>query len=303
MKIDRISLLDTFARVIETRSLSNVARDLGLSQSTVSRRISELESGLGVRLLNRNTRGMMPTRDGQIFYEYASDIVRIADEAAAQISGDESGLGGLVRIGTPASFANSFLIPLLPEILGSWPRIGVDLCYTEGGPDILGDGLDIAVSIGDVADQSFIKRKVGVTRWILVASKSYLDQAGRPKDPCQLIEHQCIGNNTLPSPNEWTFSRMPGLEAGPVLISGRISANSLEAAFQAAQAGLGIASVPTWFFRDLKKPKHVEQVLANCELQASDIQLLFPSRKLPGRTRAMLDFLADRLLEDNQLNP
>lgn len=303
MKIERISLLDTYTRIVESRSLSSVARELGISQSTVSRRLGELESGLGVRLLNRNTRGMVPTRDGQVFYEYAREIVTIADKAAQEISGDETGCGGLVRVGTSASFGQAFLAPVVREILDRWPLISIDFRYLDGVPDIYRHGLDIAIWTGPVADQSLIKKKIGVTDWLLVASSEYLDRAGRPTDPEQLGIHECIRNTESPYSDEWRF-RYPGeLSARTFKVGGKIAVNTVEASLTAVKAGLGIAPIPSWKFGSNSLPEGIEKVMERYSMPQTDIQLLFASRELPARIRAVLDYLAERLQGLNDASP
>jgi DNA-binding transcriptional LysR family regulator len=289
--MDLLAGMRLFHRVADTGGFSVVAREMGMTQPTVSRTIAALEAHLGARLLHRSSRAVTLTDDGRQFY----DLARRALEAAAEA---ESGVGrrrglpaGRLRLGCPVAFGRLHIAPRMAAFLERYPDVEVELIMNDGFADLVGEGLDMAVRVGDLVDPSLIARRIGTTRRVTVASHTYLARRGTPLAPADLVGHDCIIYTRLATGHRWFFEG----SGGPIAVDvrGRFSADNSEAVREAVLAGNGIAVVPVWLFPGEHELERVGILLRDFEPKRLPIHAVWSSRRnLAAKVRAMVTFLA-----------
>jgi DNA-binding transcriptional LysR family regulator len=290
----------TFARVVETGSFTAVAQEQGSTQPTVSRQVSALEAHLGVRLLQRTTRALALTDEGRAYYAHAQAMIEAAD-AAAQSVRAEGEVAGLLRVAAPLAFARLHLMPRLGRFLAAHPRLSTDWVLGDRPVDLVEEGVDLAIRIGNVTDQTLIARRIGEMRRIAVASPAYFAAHGRPQHPADLARFDCIVYTGLATGDEWHFT---GPDGAPirVRVSGRVRVSASEGMRAAVLEGLGLAICPTWLFTDEVETGRLSRVLTDYEPAPMPIQAVYPSRRLiPPRVRAFTDFLAAEFRADPRL--
>jgi DNA-binding transcriptional LysR family regulator len=288
--MDLLAALKSFVRLAETGSFSAVARDAGATQPAISRQISALEEHLGARLVQRSTRSLRLTEDGQDLLVHARHILDAVAEAEAAVGRQRTAPAGLVRLGAPTVFGRLYLAPQLGRLLALYPELAVELALSDDVSDLVQEGLDLALRIGEIADGSLVARRVGSFTVAVLAAPDYLAANGEPRRPEDLSAHECILFTRTQEPNTWRFAG----PAGPLAVEvhGRLRVNSIEAAVAAAVAGAGIALLPTWLIRDELASGALQRILKDAQASRRPISLVYPSRRfLAPRTRAVIDFL------------
>jgi len=288
----------TFARVVDSGNFSEAARQLGSTPSTVSRQIKRLEEALGTRLLERSTRSIRVTDSGAQVYGYCRDIVGAASGAvdvAGQVVGEPR---GKVSVSAPIAFARSVIHPLIPEFLRTWPDVDVRLVFADHEVDPLRDDVDIVIRLTRSPPLGLAARRLGTAKWLLCASRAYLDAHGTPVEPRDLARHECLYLGETVDDNRWHFRR--GTQTQSLEVRGRYTANDVSARLDAALLGFGIASLPDFAAAQTLAQGDLVQVLADWEFEARSymgpVWLLYPpNRFLPSRVRALIDYLASRL--------
>ncbi len=299
--LDRLALMQTFLRVVEAGSFSAVATELDTSQPTVSRQVAALEAYLGARLLTRTTRALTLTQEGQDFYDYAKRAVDAVIEAEDAVRLRRARVTGLLRLACPVVFGRLHVAPRLARFLNRYPEVSVELIMNDGFTDLVEEGIDLAIRVGEIADPALVARRVGITRRLTAASPDYLAAKGEPAHPLELSLHDCIVYTRLATGNEWIF----GSKERPVAVTvgGRYRANNSEGVREGIISGLGIGVVPNWILRD-----EIERGLAKIILRAFEpvplpIHAVYPSRRfVPAKVRAMIDYLAHEFALDPQLS-
>ena len=236
--IDHASELAAFVRVVDAKGFSAAAQGLGLTPSAVSKLVTRLEARLGVRLLQRTTRALHLTTDGELLYGAARRIVADMESLEQQIAGQSSTAQGPLRVTTSLAFATHQLAPLIGEFLEHHPLVQLDLLPTDRVVDIVDEGIDVAIRIGRLADSSFMARKIGEDKRLICAAPSYLARHGTPKRPDDLLRHSCIVSRERPYLNRWQFK-----VEGSMLeldVNGRIAGGDGELQLRLALQGLGI---------------------------------------------------------------
>lgn len=288
---DRLFALRLFVRVARGGSFSVAGRELGMSQPSVSRIVSGLETEVGAALLTRTTRAVTLTEAGADYLARIEPILAALDEAdhAARGSGE---LRGLLRVGVAASFAMRQIIPRLPGFMDRHPGLRVEMTMTDQRQNLVVEGVDVALRFGTLADSSATARKIGVSHRMLVASPAYLERAGVPATPAELPSHSIIvGPAALAG---FTFQR-EGREAS-VHLKGRLVVNVNEAAATAAIAGLGIACLGRWGCREEVAQGTLVQILPDWSLGPMDVNAVFAAgRAAKPAARAFADYLARNL--------
>lgn len=229
--------LKTFVAVADAGGMTEAARRLGLSKSIVSRRLLRLEHTLGVQLLSRTTRGAAPTEAGATFREYAARALAELDAARDALSPDGD-LRGLLRVAAPLSYGPTHLAPVLAELAARYPRLQMQVSYSDQLVDLVGERYDAAVRIGSLPDSSLVARRIAPVRVYVVASPAYIEKHGAPETIEQLAEHEAL----LQSAAAWHLT-----DRGKVVSvqpRGRFRADNGLALTAAALAGLGIALLP-----------------------------------------------------------
>src|SRR5579859_3710901 len=287
---DRLQELQVFVRAAESGSFSRAARELSLSQPSVSRIIGELEARLGVKLLLRTTRRITLTDAGALFLDRAREILAEIEDAEDAARGLDS-LRGTIRLAIPVVYGTREIIPRLPRFLTMHPLLRVELQVVDARQDLVAEGADVAIRLGDLDDSAFGARKLVVLPTMLVASPAYLAARGTPKTPADLASHDCIFGPGNFGRDSWSFNRN-GTEMS-VDVRGRISTNSGPGLFASVMAGLGIAMVSTVMAGSELKAGTLVQLLRGYKLPSVDVHAVFPGGPRPSaKVRALVDYLA-----------
>lgn len=293
----------TFVRSVETGSFTQVAREQGQSQPTVSRQIGTLEDHLGVRLMQRTTRALTLTEEGRAYYAHARALLDAAEQAALAVRPGAALVSGLLRIAAPLAFARLHLMPRLGAFLTAHPDLRTDWILGDRPVDLVEEGVDVAIRIGAVTDQSLIARRIGRTRRLTLAAPDYLARRGRPRAPADLHRHDCIVYTGLATRDEWRFSDAGGAPVS-VRVSGRVQVSASEGMRTAVLEGLGIAVCPTWLFSGEIEEGLLVPLLADFEPAPLPIQAVMPSRRMvTPRVRAFVDYVAEEFRRDPRLAP
>lgn len=292
---NRAGEMQIFVRVVEAGSFSEAARRLHTAPSTVSKLIARLERRLGVRLLERSTRRLSLTTEGQVYYERSQALLAELDDVERQLSEGGRQAGGIVRVSTSVSFGKRALEPLLPEFWQAYPNVVVDLSLSDEIVDLYLDRTDVAFRVGPLQSSSLIARKVGVSRRVIVGSPAYLERHGVPKTVDDLADHNCLGFNFRRAAPVW-----PLKEGGRIVdrrVHGSLLANNGETVGRMVLAGVGLGRLGDYHVRhDIARGEMVE-VLAGSEIgDSEEIHALYPgAQRMPQRVRAFLDFVVPRL--------
>jgi DNA-binding transcriptional LysR family regulator len=290
---DRLQELAVFIRAAERGSFSQAARELGLSQPSVSRIIHELEARLGVTLLLRTTRRITVTDAGALFLERAREILAGIEDAEDAARGLDS-LRGLIRLAIPVVYGTREIIPLLSKFMAAHPLLRVELSVVDARQDLVAEGADVAIRMGDLDDSVSGARKLATLQQLVVASPTYLAARGTPKTPADLAVHDCIFGPGNFGRETWSFSRN-GAESS-VDVRGRIHTNSAPGALASAMAGLGVAMMSTVMAGPEIRAGTLVPLLRGYQLPTVDVHTVFPAGPRPSaKVRALVDFLAAEL--------
>lgn len=280
-----------FAKVSEAGSLSAAARLLGLTPSAISRQISALEDQLGAQLFNRTTRKIALTDVGRGYLERCRRILADVDEATEAVTSLNATPRGPLRVNMPAVFGRLHIAPALGGFLRRYPEVTLDLEMTDQFIDPLAEAVDVLVRIADLKDSSLIARKLANSRRAIVASPAYWAERGVPKEPRDLVRHNCLLYSYLAAGEYWRLADADGVEQS-IHVSGRMRVNNVSTIRCAALDGLGVAMMPTWFVGEDLNSGRLKSVLDDYVAPAPPIYAMYPpSRHLSPKVRAFVDFL------------
>lgn len=289
-----LSGMSVLAAVVETGSFTRAGEVLGLSASGVSRAVSRLESRIGVRLLERSTRSLHLTGEGNRLYALAAPHLSGIEEAANAVSGAASTVRGTLRVSLNPLFARHVLGPRLAEFTGRHPELEMRMVHLPDWADLISEGVDAAVRFGPQSPSSMSSRLLLTTRVLTVASPAYLKQHGRPKTPAKLAQHDCIQflDPQLGKPFAWEFHR--GREIQPVKTRGRLVMSDGDAMVQACVAGAGIAQVLALVVRPQLARGELIELFPDWPGETYPLHAVRPSRRLPpAAVEAFLDFCGE----------
>ncbi len=293
--MNRVDELQALVSVVEAGGFSKAAARLGVAKSVVSRRLRALESRLGVQLLQRTTRTRSLTGPGRQLYERAVRILADLEEAEQLIADANAALSGRIRLAAPLSFGLHHLDSLLADFMRQHPGIDLDLDLNDRQVDLVEEGFDMAVRIGELSDSTLLARRLGSARLVTCASPAYLKQHGTPQHPDQLRRHVGLQYSNASPGQAWQFAS----PAGEVLVSVpdiRMRANNGDALATAATAGLGVIHTPRFLVEKLLATGKLITVLAGYERPPLGIYAVYPpGRLLPRRIETLTAFLAQRL--------
>lgn len=290
--MDRLAAMTLFKRVVETGSFSASAREAGLSQSSVSKQVAELEALLGTRLLQRTTRKLALTESGADYYAHCRRILADVEEAESSAGALHKVVSGTLRVAAPAAFGRLRLMPHIGDFLLQYPRLRLDVTLSDRLVDLVNAGIDVTVRLGQLADTSLAVRRLGRCTRLIAAASSYLNRRGTPTTLKALAVHDCI---VLTETGEvWRFTGPSGLET--VRVSGQFRTDSTEAMRSALVAGLGVAVVPHWLIAPELADGTLVPLLPKHVPAALDISALYPQTpRVPAKVRAFIDFFSRRL--------
>ena len=297
--MDKLSAIQTFIRVAEAGSFSAVAKELGTSQSSVSKSVAALEKDLGIKLLARTTRSISLTEEGGRYFEQVRRLVAEIQDAEIALKNGEHQLTGVLRIAASVGYGRKVLMPLIDQFLTEHPEVKIDLNLNDGFIDIVEQGIDVAIRIGDLPDSSLLAKRVGTTHRALMASKSYLKRIkntiGEPKIPTDIEQHDCAIYTGLQGRNVWEFSSQDGSTV-KVRVSGNFQSNSSEAIRAAGLSGMGLCYSPTWLFEDEIQSGEIKILLSDWPMRPLPIHAVYPpQRKNSAKVKAFVEHLSHHI--------
>ena len=298
--MDRLTAMRVFVRVAEAGSFSAVARSLGTTQSAVSKQVAALEKRLGLKLLSRTTRALSLTDEGRAYFEATGRLVREIEEAELALQARQGEVLGTLRIGASVGFGRQVLFEQVRAFMAIHPSLRVDLQLNDGFVDVVGEGLDLVIRIGELADSGLLAQRVGTTTRVVLASRSLVERLQHeqrlPQAPADLARHECILYTGLSTRNQWVFDASARGQATAVAVQGRLSSNSSEVVREAVLAGMGIGFVPSWLFAAEQASGEVQCLLPCYVPRPLPIHALYPaSRRHSAKVAAFVAHVRDAL--------
>ena len=285
-----------FSEVITAGSFTQAAENSGHSTSYISKEVNKLEARLGVRLLNRTTRSISLTPEGELYFQQCQQIITTAHEAVSLLSGHQLEPQGTLRISCPVSFGLSRLRPILAKFIALYPKINVELELNDKKIDIVADGYDIAIRASRVQeDSSLISRRILMSRGITLASPDYLAKHGTPQSLQELSQHQTISYSYLKQPGIWTYMTVEG-KSVDIPVNCRFISNSPEMELALCIAGQGITRLPAFNLHDELQTGQLVELFPELPKIEIGVYLIYPSRKhMSSKVRHFIDFVMQEL--------
>jgi LysR family transcriptional regulator, regulator for bpeEF and oprC len=291
--MDKLQAMELFVRVVDTGGIARAAEGLGIPNATATTLIQKLEASLGVKLLNRTTRRVSVTPDGAAYYTRAAGILAEVRDAEEALSQHSSAPRGRVRVDAPTLIARSVIVPALPNFFSQYPGIELALACNERHFDLVAEGIDCALWIGEIDDESLVARRVGFLYFVTCAAPAYIKAHGLPAHPRDLTQHRCI-NHFSPRTGEtveWVFSKAD--ERVQAVFPGHLALEDENSYVSAAEAGLGIAQMPAFVVKESMERGALDLVLGDWFAEPAPLHVVYPqSRHLSRRVRVFVDWLA-----------
>jgi DNA-binding transcriptional LysR family regulator len=289
--MDTFNAIRVFAKVVEQGSFARAAERLDLSTSAVSRLVSQLETHLDARLLNRTTRRLSLTESGEAFFERSVQLLSDLDEAEALVSTGNAEPKGTLKLSCSIAFGIRHLAPAIAVYQARYPQTRFDISLSDHFVDLVEGGFDLAIRIGDLGNPRLIARQIGRTRLIAVAAPAYLQQHGTPTHPQELAGHNCLTYAYAALKDQWTFTDPDGRRI-EVRVAGSIHSNNGEMAVAFAELGIGIGLEPDFLVAAGLASGRLLRILGDFTPPASNIYAVYPSRRnLSTKVRSFVDFL------------
>jgi DNA-binding transcriptional LysR family regulator len=293
--MDRFAGMCVFVKVVEGSSFAAAARQLRMSPAMVSKHIQVIEERLGVRLLSRTTRRVSPTEVGQSYYERCLRILSEFTEAERAAADSNTTPRGLLKISAPFTFGVAHVVPAIAIYLAEHPDVSIEVSLGDRFVDLLDEGFDLAIRVGQLPDSSLIARRLVGTQTLVCASPVYLQQHGAPHSPQDLTRHNCLVYASSASRGEWRFLDRHGATE-VVQVSGRFAADNSDALRILALEGEGIVRVPIYIVDADLAAGRLVRLLTDYEATATPVSAVYPhSRFLSAKVRSFVDFLAAHL--------
>ncbi|MBX5463355.1 MAG: LysR family transcriptional regulator [Steroidobacteraceae bacterium] len=299
--MDRLQAMRTFVEVIERRSLSAAATNLGVSLPTVSRTLRALEQQLGVRLISRTTRGLSETDSGRLYYRRCREILDQIRDADAAVQTHSKAPTGELRVTAPVTFGRHHVAPTVAEFLERYPRISFYLSLSDHCESLAEQRFDVAIRVAMLRSENLAVRRLGYVQRAVVGSAEYFTKHAIPTHPRELSAHNCLHFTHYARADEWNFIEH-GERVG-VRVRGRMRTNNQEALLDAVLAGAGLAILPTWLVQPFIDAGQLRRVLAEFEAPRTPVYAVFPTHGAPpNKVRAFVEFLAARYRERGVLS-
>jgi DNA-binding transcriptional LysR family regulator len=296
-KMDRLTEMEAFSTVVDQGGFTDAARKMGISKSAVSKHVSSLEARLGARLLNRTTRRVSPTEIGLAYYDRARRVLNDAGEADALVTSMQSEPSGLLRISVATDFGVNHLSPVLGEFLQEFPDITVNMVLNNRFVELISEGFDLAVRIGELEDSTLRARKLTETTKRMVGSPEYFKKYGRPEKIDDLNEHKLLHYSNLSNGSVWKLTAPSG-EKRQVRTAGWLSVNDGQSLLNAAISGLGIAYLPSFLYADAMEKGQIQEAIPDLPGETQGIYAVYPpGRFTQPKVRAFIDFIAHSFTE------
>ncbi|VAW62618.1 Transcriptional regulator, LysR family [hydrothermal vent metagenome] len=284
--MDRLGAMRIFVRIVKAGNFSAVARELNTTQPTISKKITRLENELGVKLLRRSSREQELTEAGQVYFQRCQRILDEIDETESIVRHQTIAPQGTLRITAPVDFSHSILAPLLKDFLQLYTDIHVDLILDNREIDLVAEGVDVAIRVGELKDSSLFAKPVAESFFCMVASPEYLKQYGTPSRPEDLIKHNCITYSLL---RVWDIVKNE--KPGTVSVTGNMRCNNGDMILESALIGAGLAILPYWLVYEKLKAGSLKQIMQEAMPDAVPVSTVYLDKKyLPLKVQSFIDF-------------
>jgi DNA-binding transcriptional LysR family regulator len=291
--LDQLAAMRVFVAVADAGSLSAAGRRLGMPLSTVSRHLKALEDELETRLITRTTRRLTLTGPGRTYAATCRQVLDELDDAARSLAGERAEPRGELMLTAPVLFGRLYVLPVVTAFLSANKEVSARLLLVDRIVDLVEEGLDIGVRIGNLPDSSLRATRLGSIRYVACASPGYLADRGEPAAPSELGRHDCISFNTISHPERWGFG---GEKERRVTVSPRLIVNTAEAAIDAAKSGLGITRVLSYQAESALADGSLRQILKEFEPEPIPVNLVHREDRLPqAKVESFIAFAAPRL--------
>ncbi len=298
--MDKPGEMRAFVRSVELAGFSAAARDLDLTPSALSKLVTRMEQRLGARLMNRTTRKIALTAEGEAYYASAKRILADIEEAEAEVTRFSAHPKGLVRVNVGVAFGMHQLAPTVPKFLDRYPDIQLDITVTDRVIDVVEEGADVAIRTGILRDSSLVARKICDMHRVICASPDYLKKRGIPKTPQDLLKHNCVSISGAPQLRKWPFAvtsksgAARGIEM--VEVSGNVTANNAETLLQLAATGVGIIRLADVIVADGIRAGWLVPLLTDVHhVEPLPLSAVYPQGKHRSpRVAAFVNFLVER---------
>lgn len=293
MGLESVGGMRLFTRIVEEGSFAGAARHFKLTPAAVSKRLSEFEESLGVRLFRRTTRKLNLTEAGEILYKKAVDIVSDVEQIKAELSVLSAGPNGQLNVTAPPAFGWRYVAPLMTQFMQEFPNVSVNLTLGDHQLDVVGQGYDVAIRKNRLQDSNLHAESLANAPSVVCVSPSYLRTHGEPRVITDLSKHNCLVHRSKPGRELWQFE-IPGDEIESVEVGGNFCSNDVDALVAAAEAGLGVLCAPTWLVEDSFKHSRLVRILPACSAYSVDksIYAMCSNQKIRSETvRVFVDFL------------
>ncbi len=285
--MDKLRAMGIFVRIVDEGSLTAAADALGMSSPSVVRALAALERAMSVRLMNRTTRRSSLTDEGREYYERCKRELAEVAEADASISARRTEPSGRLRLTAPVMYGRMHLAPIVADFMAKYPRMEIELLLLDRIIDLVEEGVDVALRIGNLPDSTLVAVPAGTTRRVVCAAPSYLKQAGVPKSPADLVDHRCIVFSGLSRGSDWSFAgkRSAQVDVHPVLRT-----NQFDVAIDACLRGLGCGQFLSYQVDSLLNAGKLKRVLGEFEPAPLPIHVVYPhGRHVSANVRAFMD--------------
>ena len=294
--MDRLESIVAFVAVAKAGGFSAAAREMGVPLATVSRRVAELETALGVRLLHRSTRQVALTEGGQNYFSTCQRVLEDLKDADQAVTGEYRTPKGDLSVTAPSGFGRIHVQPVALEFLAAYPDINLNLLLVDRVVDLVEEHIDAALRIASLPESNMIARPIGSVSMIVTASPLYLKRRGIPRHPAELADHDCIAWAAAGPLTSWWFG-IDGIDR-TFPIRARLATNSAEAALAAAQSGLGVVQTTCYQAEPGLRDGTLEMLLCDFECALTPVNLVYASNRLvPLKLRAFIDFMVPRLTD------
>lgn len=290
--MDRIDCDRMFVGVLEAGSFSKAAERAGVSAGQASKLVSKLEKDLGIQLLKRTTRSLSATEVGYAYYERMKQLLEEIDALDASVRNASGEAAGRLRLSVPLSFGIRQLSPVLIDFAGIYPKIRIDVSFSDRIVNLVDEGYDAAVRIGSPGDSTLIARKLCELKTVTVASRRYLERFGIPRHPDELAKHECIIDTNARDPRSWRFRDPSTQQHLTTPVSGRMCFANAEVCLDAAASGFGITRIPNFFTESALHARNLQVILTEFEDDPYAAYVLYPpGRHLALKVRVLVDYL------------
>lgn len=291
--MDRLTEMEAFATVVDQGGFTDAAKKMGISKSAVSKHVSSLEARLGARLLNRTTRRVSPTEIGLAYYDRARRVLNDAGEADALVTAMQSAPSGTLRVSIATDFGVNHVSPILGDFLHAFPDITVNMVLNNRYVELISEGFDMAIRVGELEDSSLMARKICETQRRMIAAPSYFEEYGRPERIDDLNNHKLLHYSNASSGNVWKLTAPSG-EQRQVRTAGWLTVNDGQSLLNAAVGGLGIAYLPSFLYAQPMREGRLVDAMPELPVDIQGVYAVYPpGRYIQPKVRSFIDYLVE----------